>query len=95
VLRADRVVVDYIVCSSRLTLNNSKSALISLLAGCDDEFVAIDDIDGSSSSSSTSSTLQMSSSLVGFEVFLLVVGGSTGKKGKTMNINNDRQTAQN
>jgi hypothetical protein len=56
-----------------LTLNNEKSALISLLDGCD-EFVAIDDIDVSSSSI----FLQMSSSFVAFDV--LVVGGNTANK---------------
>jgi hypothetical protein len=56
-----------------LTLNNEKSALISLLDGCD-EFVAIDDIDVSSSSI----FLQMSSSFVAFDV--LVAAGNTERK---------------
>lgn len=58
-----------------LTLNNEKSALISLLDGVD-EFVAIDDIDASSSSIFR----QMSSSFVAFD--LLVVGGNTKERQK-------------
>jgi hypothetical protein len=61
------------ILEKNLTLNNEKSALISLLDGCD-EFVAIDDIDVSSSSI----FLQMSSSFVAFDV--LVVGGNTANK---------------
>lgn len=69
-----------------LTLNNEKSALISLLDDCD-EFVAIDDIGDSDSSS----ILQMSSSLVAFAV--LVVGGSTanGKPWELMNVKGKRR----
>lgn len=65
-----------------LTLNSAKSALISLLDGCDDELVDVDDIDDGSSSSITR---QMSSSLVALDV--LVVGGSTGRKRKASKIN--------
>lgn len=65
----------------RLTLNNEKSALISLLDDCD-EFVAIDDIGDSDSSS----ILQMSSSLVAFAV--LVVGGSTANTNRNENHEN-------
>lgn len=63
-----------------LTLNNEKSALISLLEGVD-EFVAIDDIDASPSLI----LRQISSSCVGFGV--LVAAGNTGRKIKTININ--------
>lgn len=61
-----------------LTLNNEKSALISLLDG-NDEFVAIDDIDTSSSSI----LRQKSSSFVAFTV--LVVGGNTAEKKSNKN----------
>lgn len=64
-----------------LTLNSAKSALISLLDGCDDELVDVDDIDDDSSSSITR---QMSSSLVALDV--LVVGGSTGRERKTTKL---------
>lgn len=56
-----------------LTLNNEKSALISLLDDSD-EFVAIDDIDASSSSIFR----QISSNFVALDV--LVVGGNTKEK---------------
>lgn len=68
--------------AEELTLNSAKSALISLLDGCDDELVDVDDIDDDSSSSITR---QMSSSLVALDV--LVVGGSTGRERKAAKIN--------
>lgn len=57
-----------------LTLNNEKSALISLLDGCD-EFVAIDDIDESSSS-----ILRQISSSFAVAFALLAVGGNTKER---------------
>lgn len=70
------------VFSVSLTLNNAKSALISLLDGCD-ELVAIDDIDNDDVSSS-SILRQKSSSFVGLDV--LVVADNTGewKEAETM-----------
>lgn len=65
---------------ARLTLNNAKSALISLLDGCD-EFVAVDDIEVVSSSSIFR---QMSSSFVALAV--LVDGGNTGERKKEAKI---------
>lgn len=67
---------------SELTLNNEKSALISLLDGCD-EFVAIDDIDVSSSSI----FLQMSSSFVALDV--LDAGNTANRRRETTRINNE------
>lgn len=59
-----------------LTLNNEKSALISLLDDCD-ELVAIDDIGDSSSSI----FLQVSSSFCWLLAFdLLAVGGNTANR---------------
>lgn len=68
-----------------LTLNNAKSALISLLDGCD-EFVAIDDIDVSSSSILCR---KKSSSFGALDALDADDGGSTKKeKEKGVEINN-------